>query len=79
MNVNKAGFCKSNINTTFTNGADMIPGVRIAIFAEISNLSEELITFFFSIFGPENQKFVILTIRLEYKSLKVNFNSMRGD
>ena len=39
----------------------MIPRVRIAIFAEIRDLVEELIAFL-SIFGP--QKFVILTIGL---------------
>ena len=38
-------FCESNINQTFTNGGGMIPEVRIAIFAEISQLMEALITF----------------------------------
>ena len=37
--------CKSNINQTFTNGGGMMPGVRIAIFAEIRHLIEALITF----------------------------------
>ena len=39
-------FCKSNTNQTFTNGRGMIPGMKIAIFAEIKNLMEALITFF---------------------------------
>ena len=49
------------MNQTFTNGSGMILGVRIAIFAEIRDLVEELIAFL-SIFGP--QKFEILTVRL---------------
>ena len=55
-------FYKSNINQTFTNGSGMILGVRIAIFAEIRDLVEELIAFL-SIFGT--QKFEILTVRLD--------------
>ena len=43
-------FCKSNINQTFTDDAGMLPRVRIAIFAEIRDLVEELIAFL-SIFG----------------------------
>ena len=49
-------FCKSNINQTFTNGGGMILGVRIAIFAEIRHLVEELITFL-SFFGPQKKVF----------------------
>ena len=51
-----ACFFKSNINQTFTSGSGMIRGVKFAIYAEIRDLVEELITFL-SIFGP--QKFEI--------------------
>ena len=61
-------FCKSNINQIFTNGGDMIWGVRIAIFTEIRHLVEELITFL-SIYGP--QKLGIFTGRLN-KNLSIS-------
>ena len=69
-------FCKSNINQTFTNGNGMIWGVMIAIFTEIRNLVEELITFLY-FFGP--QKLSILTARLNKSLLISTSNSMRGD
>ena len=57
----------------------MIPGVRIGIFAEIRDLVVELFAFLYIFGPPPPPEMLDFDLQTRYKSLKSNFNSMRGD